>query len=243
MPAAQPPDVYRSSVPVVVWWVWVAFAAVNLVDLAVQGRDHFALVIAAILVMITGVTYVAAFRPRVTADDEAVTITNPLRDHRVPWGCVESMELGDSLEVHCRWQDGRPRRKKLYGWAVHSPRRSRLKAQMRARRKIGAAERQSESFGRMPPEAREAMAKTDAEHILQSLQARADRARAAGAGVAAAGAAGPADPARPDGPPDASAGEARAGAGGGGGPVSRWDLLAVAALLVPAVLVAVAAFT
>jgi Bacterial PH domain len=215
-PPAAPPDVYRSSVSLVVWWVWVAFAAINLVDLAVQGRDHFAAVVAAALVLITGVTYVAAFRPRVSADDEAVTITNPLRGHRVPWSCVESMELGDSLEVHCRWQDGGARHKKLYIWAVHSPRRSRLKAQMRARRKMSAAERRSESFGRLPPEARAAMAKTDAEHILESLRARAGRARAAGV-------------------PEAST--------AGGGPVSRWDLLAVAALLVPAALLAVLALT
>jgi hypothetical protein len=215
---AQPPDLYRSTVALVIWWVWVVFAAANVIDLAVQGHDHFSVVVIAILVLVTGVAFVAAFRPRVTADDEGMTITNPLRDHRVPWGCVESLELGDSLEVRCRWDDGRPRRKKLYCWAVHSPRRGRLKAEMRADRKLAAAQRQSTtSFGKPPPEARSAMAKTDAEYIVDSLRARADKARAAGA---------------------EGGGE---DGGEGGSPVSHWDLLAVAVLVIPAVLVAVVA--
>jgi hypothetical protein len=195
----------------VIWWVWAAFAAANLIDLAIQGHDHFALVVAAILLVITGVAFVAGFRPRLTADDSGLVICNPLRSHRVPWGCVESMELADSLEIQCSWQDGGPRRKKLYGWAVHSPRRSRLKAELRAQRKVRSEERRSETFSRMPEEARAAMTRTDAEHIYDSLQNRADRARAAGA----------AD----------------------GAPVSRWDPLALAALLLPVVLLIVAALT
>jgi hypothetical protein len=67
----------------------------------------------------------------------------------------------------------------------------------------------------MPEEARAAMTRTDAEHIYNSLQSRADRARAAGAATGAQ--AGP--------------------------PVSRWDWPAVAALLVPVVLLVVAALT
>lgn len=204
-------DVYRSTTALVIWWVWVVFAAANIIDLAIQGHDHFSAVVAAVLLVITGVAFAAAFRPRLTADDTGLMIRNPLRDHRVPWGCVQSMELGDSLEVRCAWQDGGPRRKKLYGWAVHSPRRSRLKAEIRAQRKVRSEERRSETFSRMPEEVRAAMAKTDAEHIYDALQARANRARAAGA------------PAAP--------------------PVSRWDWLAVAVLVVPVVLLIVVLLT
>ncbi len=179
-PAGQP-DVYRSTLALVIWWVWAVFAAANIIDLAIQGHDRFSLVVAAILLMITGVAFVAGFRPRLSADDAGLKICNPLRNHRVPWGSVESMELGDSLEIQCSWQDGGRRRKKLYGWAVHSPRRSRLKAELRAQRKVRSEERRSETFSRMPAEARAAMTKTDAEHIYDSLQSRAARARAAGA--------------------------------------------------------------
>jgi hypothetical protein len=171
------PDLYRSPVAPLVWWVWVLFAGANLIDLAVQGRDHFASMVAAILLLITGVVYVAAFKPRLIADDEGMTIRNPLRDFRVRWNCVEKVVLGDSLEIFCHWKDGGDQRKKLYGWAVHSPRRSRLKAEMRARRQAKQAEKHSTSFGNLPPEVKEAMTKTDAEHIVKALESRAVKAR------------------------------------------------------------------
>jgi Bacterial PH domain len=198
------PDLYRSPVAPLVWWVWVIFALGNLGDLAVQGRSHFAAEVAAILVLITGVAYVAAFRPRVVADDAGVTINNPLRDHRVPWACVQKVDLADSLRVHAAPQDGEQKSKVLYAWAVHSPRRSRLKAEARARRAARTAERRSASYKRLPPEARAAMTKTDAEHIAVALDERVARARAAGAA--------------------------------GGRRTSRWNFPAIAALILPALL-------
>ena len=182
-PAAgvQPkPDLYRSPTAPLVWWVWVAFAAANLADIAVQGHNHFAAQVAAILILVTGVAYVAAFRPRVLAGQGGITIRNPLRDHEVPWACVHKVDLGDALQVHCAW-DGGQKTKLLYAWAVHSPRRSRLKAQVRARRSDKAAAQQSVSYVRLPADARQAMLKTDAEHIATALEQRAVRERAAGA--------------------------------------------------------------
>ena len=111
--------------------------------------------VAAILILVTGVAYVAAFRPRVLADDEGITIKNPLRDHHVPWGCVQDVELRDSLEVHCTPQDGEQKSKTLYAWAVHSSRRGRLKAEARARRSAKSTQ-QPPSYARLPPEARAA---------------------------------------------------------------------------------------
>lgn len=199
----------------VVWWVWVAFAAANLIDLAIQGHTHFGAVVAAVLVLITGVTYVSAFRPRVLADDEQLTIMNPIRDHRVPWGCVERLELRDSLEVYCRWENDGPRRKKLYAWAVHSPRRTRVRAEMRGRRRISGEQKQPTAFGKLPPEARAAAVKTDEERIVDSLRARAAKL------------AGSADP----------------GKSATGKLVSAWDRLAIAVLVIPALLVVIVALT
>lgn len=185
-PAARPggvrakPDLYRSPVAPLVWWVWAIFALANLIDLAVQGRDHFAIVVAAVLILVTGVAYVAAFRPRVLADDDGITIRNPLRDHHVPWGCVQDVELRDSLEVLCTPQDGEQKSKTLYAWAVHSSRRGRIKAEARARRSAKST-RQPPSYARLPPEARAALNKTDSENIAVALRERAARARAAGA--------------------------------------------------------------
>ena len=176
------PDLYRSPVSPLVWWVWAAFALANLIDLAVQGRDHFALVVAAILILVTGVAYVAAFRPRVLADDAGITIRNPLRDHHVPWGCVQDVELRDSLEVRSAPQDGEQKSKTLYAWAVHSSRRGRIKAEARARRSAKSTQ-QPPSYARLPAEARAALTKTDSENIAVALGERATRARAAGATV------------------------------------------------------------
>lgn len=210
-PAGQglslPPDVYRSTVALVVWWVWVVFAAANLLDLAIQAHSHFSAEVAAVLLLITGVTFVSAFRPRVVADDEGLEIKNPLRVHRVPWSCLDSLELGDSLEVRCRWEDGGPQRKKLYAWAVHSPRRSRLKAEMRVRRQVKSEQSQPTSFTKLPPEAKAALGKTDAEHIVESLRTRAAKSASQDT---------PANPNKP---------------------ASRWDLLASALVLIPALLV------
>jgi len=206
----RPPDVYRSVVALVVWWVWAAFAAANLIDLAIQAHTHFAAEVCAALLLITGVTYVSAFRPQVVAGDDGLEIKNPLRDHRVPWGCVDRLELGDSLEIHCQWEDGAPRRKKLYAWAVHSPRRSRIKAEMRARRKLSSEQSEPTSFGKLPPEAKAALGKTDAEHIVDSLRSRGARSAKDGRG---------------------HDGTAR--------PASRWDPLSVAVLVIPAVLLVI----
>jgi hypothetical protein len=201
------PELYRSPVAPIVWWVWVAFALANLIDLAVQGRDHHAAEVTAVLILVTGVVYVTAFRPRVLADDAGITIRNPLRDHHVPWGCVQGIDLRDSLEVQCTPQDGEQKSKTLYAWAVHSSRRSRLRAESRARRSAKSSRQPPASYARLPAEAQAALTKTDSENIATTLGERATRARAAGAT--------------------------------GGRRTARWDLPAVAALVLPALLLLV----
>jgi hypothetical protein len=149
--AAGGPQTFRSPTAVVVWWVWLLFAAANWIDLAVQGRDKESLVAAAILVLVTGVAYVTAQRPRVIADDAGVTIRNPLRDHRVGWACVTNIDLADLLRVHT--DPGQPQpggiaaagqagqagqqakqAKVISAWAVHYSRRRQLVAEGKARR-------------------------------------------------------------------------------------------------------------
>jgi len=128
------PQTFRSPTAVVIWWVWLLFAAANLVDLAVQGRDHFSLVAAAILVLATGVAYVVAQRPRIIADRAGVTIRNPLRDHHIGWGGVSQIDLADLLRVHCDPGPGGRRGRVISAWAVHYSRRHQLAEQTRARR-------------------------------------------------------------------------------------------------------------
>jgi hypothetical protein len=151
--AASGPQTFRSSTGLVVWWVWLLFAAANLVDLAVQGRDHLSAVAAAILVMVTGLAYVAAQRPRVIVEDARLTVRNPLRDHRVGWAGVTKTTVTDLLRVHCEWTSQAPgeepvkHTKVIDCWAVHYSRRRQLAAEARARRSTARAVSVRTSFG------------------------------------------------------------------------------------------------
>jgi len=127
---------FRSPTALVVWVVWLLFAAANWVDLAVQGRDHISAVAAAVLLLATGFAYAAALRPRIVADDAGITVRNPLRDHRIGWAGVTKLDLADLLRVHCDWAPGSPGKhtKVISSWAVHYSRRRQLTAEAKARR-------------------------------------------------------------------------------------------------------------
>ena len=47
---------YRLAGPVIFWWVWVAFVALNVIDDAVQGISdaRFGAIVSAILLLVTG---------------------------------------------------------------------------------------------------------------------------------------------------------------------------------------------
>ena len=139
------PQVFRSPTAILVWWVWVLFAVANLIDLAVQGRDRLSLVAAAILVLVTGIAYVTAQRPRVIADTAGITIVNPLRDHHIGWAGVTKVDLADLLRVHCR--RGPDDTKIIYSWAVHYSRRRKAAAEFKARRTAARMSSGRSSFG------------------------------------------------------------------------------------------------
>lgn len=216
-------QVFRATGPQVVWWLWAAFAAANLIDLAVQGRDHFAAEVAAFILLVTGVAYACAWRPRVVTDDSGITLENPLRDQHVPWSAVSQVRLGRSLEIHCFPAAGTVaggadsgagaggKRRVLYAWAIQSSRRVRTNADRRARRVDLDMASRSVSYAKLPPEAREMKGKTAAELMTRQLAGRAEDRRA------------------------------RAGAGqpAGAEPSGRWAWWSIAAMLVPAVLLVI----
>ena len=79
------PEVFRSPGSLILSWAWFVVAGIILVDLAVQGRDHTALVTAVVVLVITGIVYACAWRPKIVADSAGIGVINPVRDHRVPW--------------------------------------------------------------------------------------------------------------------------------------------------------------
>jgi hypothetical protein len=119
----QPREVFRLAPPVVLWWVWLVFAAANIADIAIQGTSaRLTVVISAVLVTITGVVYALAFRPRVIAAQTGLVIMNPIRDHHVPWTAVQAVDSGDWVQVHCAASDGAPSSaagKTITCWALY----------------------------------------------------------------------------------------------------------------------------
>jgi hypothetical protein len=211
-------QVFRSVGAAVVWWIWVLFAAGNLIDLAVQGRDHLSLVAAFILVFATGIMYITALRPRIVLDDDGLTITNPFRAHRVGWATVAGADPTDLLRVRCEWPQGR---RAIYCWAVHSSRRRQVAAEMRARRQTRQGSRAGlgaaggfgafglggaglgGGFGSSEPSPEGDPLRLDPNRVVATLTERAEQARQ-----------------------DAPDSQAAA-------PVSTWDLVAVAAVVIP----------
>ena len=94
-------EVFRLAPPLILWWVWLAFAVANVADFAIEGAAaRFAIVVSAILVTITGLAYALALRPRVIAEPSGLTIVNPFRDHHVPWAAITAVDTGEWVRVH-----------------------------------------------------------------------------------------------------------------------------------------------
>ena len=184
---------FRSPTAVVVWVVVLLFVVGNWVDLAVQGRDHLSVVAAAVLLLGAGVAYVTAQRPRIIADDAGMTVRNPLRDHRIGWACVAEIDLVDLLRVHCAWGGppgaapaDREHHKVISAWAIHYSRRRQFAADVKARR---PARRSSTGFpggfggrglpyGTSAPASDRTSPEADAQRVVKLLQTRATAARA-----------------------------------------------------------------
>jgi hypothetical protein len=197
-------QVFRSPVLLVIWWAWVLFAVANLIDLAVQGRDHASLEAAFVLLFVTGAAYVTALRPRIIADADSLTIINPLRDHRAGWPVVVNVDTTDLIRVRCEWPegpDGGTGRKAIHAWAAGGSRRRQIVAEMRTQRRtrsrflVGSYASATGTAGREPE---------PAEKIVSALSRRAEEGRRAA--------------------PDAVAAR----------PVSTWSWQALAAVLIPA---------
>ena len=211
--------VFRLIPPLVLWWIWVAFVAVNLIDIAIQGRDRFGLEVACTLVFATGIMYVCTVRPRIITDDDGITVVNPFRDHTVPWGLVTGVFVGDSVEIGAE-RPAPKKEKTIYSWALYSPRRARARAELRSsvragpnRQRLDAHHRRRrfevdpESFGRAPQKAKE-LASQHPSHIMAGELARRR--------------------------------EAARGQGAQGGTLKgQWDWIGVGAVVLPAILLAV----
>ncbi len=217
-------EVFRSPAAVAIWWLWVLFAVGNLIDLAVQGRDHLSLVAAFILLLVTGVVYVTARRPRVIIDADGVPVVNPVGDHRVGWPAVVAADTTELLRLRCEWPDGdRAGHRAIYAWAVHSSRRRQVTAELRAQRQSRRAARglgasgltgtgRPGGFGAPPgPPPEPASLGVDAGRVVATITARSEQARLDAPGALATA------------------------------PASTWNWRAIAAVVIPGLAVLIAA--
>ncbi|MEP7023063.1 MAG: hypothetical protein ABJB47_04500 [Actinomycetota bacterium] len=171
---------YRLPGPIIMWWVWLIFVAANLVDLAVQGRDWESVQITVGLLAITTLVYIATLRPRMITDAEALTMRNPLRDHRVPWGRVSDIFLSESMQVQTTAEDGSAG-KLLHSWALYAPRKARVKADARGRRWDRSPGSRPGGYGQLPEEAQAIAKKTPTEVVAREINDKAKQARSGGA--------------------------------------------------------------
>ena len=221
-------EVFRPPAAAAIWWLWVLFAVGNLIDLAVQGRDHLSLVAAFILLFVTGVVYVTARRPRVIIDADGVTVVNPVGDHRIGWPAVAAADATELLRLRCEWRDGdRTGRRAIYAWAVHSSRRRQVAAEMRAQgqsrrgaRGVGGSGLSGSlggaggpgRYGAPPSQPPEPVTLgVDADRVVATITARTEQARLDAPGALAAA------------------------------PASTWNWLAIAAVVIPGLALLIAA--
>jgi hypothetical protein len=184
MAGAKPQEkMFRLPGALVAWWGWLIFAAVCLADILISGRNHLAAEIAVSLFFITGLVYACALWPRVVTDSEAITVRNPLRDHRVPWGSVAAVDLRESVQVHCVREPGAKRGKIIYSWALYAHRRNKMRQQLMAqgndRRRLPRSN--IATYG-APPDTAEKISKQSAAKIMATqLDEMAKEAREQGA--------------------------------------------------------------
>ena len=254
----EKPLTFRSPTAVVVFVLVLLFVVGNLVDLAVQGRDHLSAVAAAALLLGAGIAYVTAQRPRIIADDAGVTVRNPLRDHRIGWACVAEIDLVDLLRVHCAWGGppgaapaDRDHHKVISAWAIHYSRQRKFAAEVKARR---GARRSTMGFpggfgGRglpygtpAPAHQHSASSEAEAEKVVKLLQARATAARAEAVWAdSTVEIAGPATGVAPA--PETAPGTTAVATTGWTEPLtSIWSRRALAALLIPALILLIVVF-
>lgn len=118
-------------------YAWLVFAVLNFVDLfvGITGDPDYSLTtvsIAFLLLLGCGVAYTVGLRPAIVADDEGLTVRNPLRDARAPWSAIRGIEGKNAVMVRFTGRDGTDLETRA--WVHQTSPRAQLKAEARAQK-------------------------------------------------------------------------------------------------------------
>jgi Bacterial PH domain len=168
---------YRLVTPQVVWWTWVGLGALSIGDLIIQGHNYLSLKFALGLLTATGLVFACTLWPRVIADEDGITVQNPLRRFRIPWAAVRGIFLADSVEIQCA-RSAQKKDKTVYSWALSSARRGRAKARLHGWQWDHGRRSRPPSYGQLPDRAKELAKMTQTEIIAREMAKLSEEAKA-----------------------------------------------------------------
>jgi hypothetical protein len=168
---------YRLVTSQVVWWTWVGLAALSVGDLIIQGHDYVSLKFALGLLTVTGLVFACTLWPKVTADEDGISVQNPLRQFRIPWAAVRGIFLADSVEIQCA-RSSQKKDKTVYTWALSSARRGRAKARLHGWQWDHGRRSRPPSYGQLPDHAKELAKMTQAEVMAREMANMSEEAKA-----------------------------------------------------------------
>jgi hypothetical protein len=201
-------EMFRLRTPVVIFYIWLAFAAFNVVDLALQAKPRFALEVSLVVLIITGVAYACGLRPRVIADDRGLTVINPIREWHLPWSSLRAVDVRDWVRFTCA---GRSR--PVESWALFATARVKRNYREWAHTYVS----RNPTIQRYSDETQQLMSQPEVVIIANRIEARLRATEAAAQRTQKAAAkAGEAPPANES------------------GVTARWAWLSIAAVLLPA---------
>jgi Bacterial PH domain len=212
-------EVFRLNGPVVIFWIWLAFAALNVVDLALQATPRFALVVGLVVLTITGVAYACGLRPRVIADAGGLTVVNPVRTFHLPWSSIREVDVRDWVRFSCgpAGDAGTGPRRVIESWALFAT--ARVKRNFTQRAQDYTAK--TPATNRLPDEARRLMSQPAVVVMAHRIEQRIRTEQAASARAAKAA--------------GKAAGDSTVAGTSGAGVTSRWAWLQIAGLVAPGV--------
>jgi hypothetical protein len=202
----------RSTGGRVAAYAWFVFAVLNFVDIfvGITGDPDYSLTTAMItflLLLGCGIAYTVGLRPLIAGDDDGVTVRNPLRDVRAPWGAVRGIEGRNAVTVAFTGPDGTALETRA--WVLQTSPRAQAKAEARAEKE--ARKNQGQNL--------DLRGRTPTTYAAQQLNEMRDRRR---------------PKARSGAPDKAAKAKAEAAEERARGTI-RWSIPAVASLVVPLV--------